>query len=144
MSYDVWKTLYTGDFDSSKYLYHYTSMDKAIKIIHSNELRFSHIGRTNDTSESKLKIIYIHSTTKETLCMDERIEKVSKYFKEYHNIVRLLCFSMDSIIKEKEKNLHYIYIDVAQKTGTMMFQDEVLHYQECGLNMHQTMRVFAL
>ena len=58
MEFDIWKPLYVDEFDCDKYLYHYTSFETAIKIIYSNQLLFSLIGRTNDTSESKMKIVF--------------------------------------------------------------------------------------
>lgn len=107
MGYDVWKTLYTGDFDTKKYLYHYTNIDKAIKIIHSQELRFASITKTNDTSEAKLKIIYIDNNNNELLESDCRVKKVNKYFKKYHEVVRLLCFSLDTTLTIAEKKAAY-------------------------------------
>ena len=103
MGYDVWKTLYTDDFDTKKYLYHYTSIEKAIKIIHSEELRFASISNTNDTSEAKLKIIYVADFNNEIPYSDIRVQIVSAYFKKYYDIVRLLCFSMDTSLSTKEK-----------------------------------------
>lgn len=103
MGYDVWKTLYTNDFDPAKYLYHYTNIEKAIKIIHSQELRFSSITNTNDTSEAKLKILFTDSSNNEISLMDDRVKRVDEYFKKYHDVVRLLCFSMDTSLSKKEK-----------------------------------------
>ena len=54
----IWKPLYVEDFDYEQYLYHYTSVEAAIKIISNNSLLFSRISNTNDTSESKMKIIF--------------------------------------------------------------------------------------
>ena len=102
MSYDVWKTLFTGDFDCDKFLYHYTGIEKAIKILYSNKLRFSEIKKTNDTAESKIRIIYKNG---DGTIMDENNEKirtVNDYFNKYHDIVRLLCFSQDQQLSVKD------------------------------------------
>lgn len=113
MEFDVWKTLYADNFDVNKYLYHYTSIDTAIKIIHSGELRFASINNTNDTSESKLKIIYIKNSTQEIPSDDIRVEEVNKYFQKYRDVVRLLCFSMDSRLSKNAllsaESLHKIH-----------------------------------
>lgn len=101
MSYDVWKTLFTGDFDSTKYLYHYTGIEKAIKILYSNKLRFSEIQKTNDTAESKIRIVYKNNNGQIMDKNNGKVQIVSDYFKQYHDIVRLLCFSMDQTLSSK-------------------------------------------
>lgn len=50
-----------------KYLYHYTSFEKAIKIIYSEQLWFSSITKTNDTTESKVRIRFVRSNSNEFL-----------------------------------------------------------------------------
>ena len=87
--------MFTGDFDYNKYLYHYTGIEKAIKILYSSKLRFSEIQQTNDTSESKIRIIYINKNGEIMDENNEKIKKVNDYFRKYHDIVRLLCFSLD-------------------------------------------------
>lgn len=110
MGYDVWKTLYTNDFDTSKYLYHYTTIEKAIKILHSKSLRFAAISSTNDTTESRMKLIYVDSKNNELPKDDNRVKVVDDYFKTYYKQIRLICFSRDVPLaaaeKNKAKNLH--------------------------------------
>ena len=100
MNIDVWKTMYDKDFDPVKYLYHYTNIEKAIKILHSESLRFSSISRTNDTSESKLKISYEGDSPH----LYEKIETVYNYFKDNIGRIRLLCFSMDIPIADADRS----------------------------------------
>ena len=103
MGYDVWKTLYTNDFDTSKYLYHYTNVDKAIKILHSQSLRFAAIGSTNDTTESRMKLIYMGESNIELSRDDVRVKVVDDYFKKYYKLIRLICFSMDSLLSDDDR-----------------------------------------
>ena len=42
--------------DCEKYLYHYTSVEKASKILYYKTLRFLPIVNTNDTIESKVRL----------------------------------------------------------------------------------------
>lgn len=112
MEYDVWKTLYTHDFDMKKYLYHYTNIDKAIKIVCSQGLRFSPITLTNDTSESKVKISFLGNNRKIIPHNDERVRCVEEYLLQNRQFVRLLCFSMDvfkpkDIYTDQDKERYY-------------------------------------
>ena len=104
MGYDVWKTLYTNDFDTSKYLYHYTTIEKAIKILHSQTLRFASISSTNDTTESRMKLIYTDASNNELPKDDKRVKVVDDYFKTYYKLIRLICFSGDSPLTNKDKD----------------------------------------
>lgn len=102
---DVWKTLFTSDFNVSKYLYHYTSVETAIKIVRSDRFLFSPISKTNDTSEAKMKIFF--QVPQFQLGMndedyDQKITKIREYFNSYKPYVRILCFSMDSKISKKD------------------------------------------
>lgn len=54
MGFEVWKPL--DEIGTDKYLYHYTSMEKAHSILYNNELLFSAPSKTNDIFEQKVKI----------------------------------------------------------------------------------------
>ncbi len=103
MSTDIWKPLINGKFDTGKYLYHYTNIDKAIQIIHSETLRFASICNTNDTIESKPKIIF--DTDKVTY--EKKSKKILEYFKRMQPYIRLICFSLDSDISSFSENTTY-------------------------------------
>ncbi|WP_285958930.1 DUF2971 domain-containing protein [Thomasclavelia spiroformis] len=103
MYIDVWQTLFAKGFDDKKYLYHYTNIDKAIKIIHSNSLRFSSISTTNDTSEQKIKIHFPKNDTLNEELYNEKVKVISDYLKKHHPQFHLLCFSTDTKLTEKEK-----------------------------------------
>ncbi|MBD5542720.1 MAG: DUF2971 domain-containing protein [Lachnospiraceae bacterium] len=120
MSFDIWKPLYVDDFDCEKYLYHYTNFDTAIKIIHSNTLLFSSVSKTNDTSESKIKIGFEYSKTCNQDLYKDMIYKITDYLKKYTQIVQLLCLSMDTKISESERKKYLavmshkdVYYDVS-------------------------------
>ena len=99
MKTDVWKTLYGDNFDTEKYLYHYTSIDNAINIIHSDSLLFSQISKTNDTSEAKMKLIFSTDRIDNEKEYREKTELITKYFSDSNSVVQLLCFSMDIKLK---------------------------------------------
>lgn len=117
--YDVWKTLYNDDFYTQKYLYHYTTFEKALKIIYSEELRFSPITNTNDTTESKPKIIYNLDDVNDEV--KRKLNIVTSFFNKRLDTVRLLCFSCDTCFKNKEKkqrldlakNNKFFYYDIS-------------------------------
>lgn len=120
MSFDIWRTLFTDDFDTDKYLYHYTNIASAIKIICNNTLLFSKISKTNDTSEAKTKITFAMDNEEDFDSYTQKTEAIYKYFNQYIDIVQLLCFSMDvrmdkrSKLKALEKmNSKDIYYDVS-------------------------------
>lgn len=89
----VWLTLFDEQlFNPRKYLYHYTDINKATKIIYNGSLKFSKISNTNDTLESKPRI-----------GDDKKYSNCIEQFKELNrNYVQLLCFSMDSIVDLKK------------------------------------------
>lgn len=96
MALDVWKTLYTNDFDTDHYLYHYSTFDKAIKIMQSNSLRFSPINKTNDTVEAKVRISFPHTSQVNKAEFDKKTAVIYDYFCKHHPEIRLLCFSTDN------------------------------------------------
>lgn len=102
MDLNLWKTLFDNNFDYDQYLYHYTSVEKAIKIINSNELWFSRISKTNDTTESKLRIKFKDSFTGKNILPDERTKAVSEYLSRTSDCVRIICFSVDSKLKNED------------------------------------------
>lgn len=103
MSFDVWKPICAGGFKYDEYLYHYTSVDTAIKIICSDSLLFSPINNTNDTSESKMKLAFDQSNVKDKDEYLEMVKKISEYFTQYANIVQILCFSVDENICKRDR-----------------------------------------
>lgn len=103
MEFDVWKPLYVDEFEYDKYLYHYTNIESAIKIICSNTLLFSSLNHTNDLLEAKMKIIFEKNDITDWSKYPEKVKSISSYFKQHSQIVQLLCFSMDTKITKTEK-----------------------------------------
>lgn len=103
MSFDVWKPLYVDKFDCDKYLYHYTNFETAIKIISSKTLLFSSISQTNDTSESKIRMGFEYKSTCNQDVYQDMVRKTTDYFKECTQIVQLLCLSMDTKVRDNER-----------------------------------------
>ncbi len=96
----MWYTWYDRKFDAKKYLYHYTSINAALKILDSEKLRFSMISRANDTIESKPKIEFPYDDSDSDI--EEKISTVKDHIQninKYH--IALLCFSKDA---PKSKN----------------------------------------
>lgn len=86
----IWAPL--NRINRNKYLYHYTSIEKAFKILYYEKLRFSPITSTNDIFEQKAKLLlktYDSDTYK-------KISYIRNYFDEQRNRVRILCFSQDN------------------------------------------------
>lgn len=94
--YLVWSPLYK--VDRTKYLYHYTSVEKAFKILYYKTLQFANITTTNDIFEQKPKLSF-DETDLNTFDM---VRTIQKYFLKEQNRVRILCFSQDY---EKDINM---------------------------------------
>lgn len=103
MEFDVWKPLYVDEFKYDKYLYHYTSIESAIKIICCNKLLFSPLSQTNDLLEAKMKIVFEKNNITDWSKYQEKVKIISNYFKQHVQIVQLLCLSMDTKIRKNDK-----------------------------------------
>ena len=95
---DVWKALYIDEFDTQKYLYHYTSAETAMKILHSNILLFGKLSNANDTTESKIRISFEPSRLSDKHYL-AKCQAITKYLRENKDGFQLLCFSMDTHVK---------------------------------------------
>ncbi len=100
---DVWKTTFAGGFNQSKYLYHYTGIDSAIKIICSDKLLFSPISNTNDTSEAKMKLDFSPPPNITEEGFRQQTNKIKDYLNKYKQLVRIMCFSMDAKISKADQ-----------------------------------------
>lgn len=86
----AWLTLYDPDYADNQYLYHFTSIDSAIKILYNGTLKFLKLNRTNDTLESKPKINFNGLSNKNDIII------LRKHITELNNnMLQLLCFTMD-------------------------------------------------
>lgn len=99
MGFKVWAPL--NIIEKDKYLYHYTSMEKACSILYNDELWFSDLNNTNDLFEQKVKISFSKlkeecKTNSETKEIIDKIKEVRKYMNNIRNNVKLLCFSRDT------------------------------------------------
>lgn len=89
MCNEAFKTLHDVNFHADSYLYHYSSFEKATKIIYYNSLRFSNIYMLNDTTEYKPKVIF---------CKDAPINKdIVKRCQEINQLVKICCFTQDNL-----------------------------------------------
>lgn len=110
MGYDVWKTLFTDDFNCDKYLYHYTSVENAKLIISCNQLNFSPLNNSNDFIEEKVRISYVNKSDNSYIGNCMQVSQVSEYLRKRSKLLQLLCFSMDShFTKAKINNLSFIH-----------------------------------
>lgn len=112
MGKDVWNTWHDKSFDCNKYLYHYTSVEKARKILYNGTLRFSPIIYTNDTVEAKVKIQFTGHDIKD---YDKKRKKINEYMLKYNKYLQLLCFCKDkkrgngrNTICTKENEMYYV------------------------------------
>lgn len=103
----AWLTLYDPDYNDDEYLYHFTSIDAATKILYDESLKFSKLCRTNDTLESKPKIFF------EGLSNKQDVFDLRRHIMELNNdMLQLLCFTMDyakldSNVNDKTKYSDY-------------------------------------
>lgn len=95
----AWFTLYQPDFHPDEYLYHFTSIDKAVLILDSDSLRLSKITSMNDTLEAKPKMSKKNISSNGTVkrIFDE-INKINK------NFIQLICFTKDTIVEKVAKD----------------------------------------
>ena len=89
----AWMTLFDPLFPTNQYLYHFTTIEKAVKILHSNTLKFSKTGSLNDTLESKPKL----SSDDFMFSGDfKRFSAALIHFRKInHDYLQILCFSKD-------------------------------------------------
>lgn len=98
---EIWKALYVDEFNDRKYLYHYTSAETAMRILHSNSLLFGKLSNVNDTTESKIRLSFDVST--DILSKDylKKCQAITDYLKDNKDEFQLLCFSMDTRVNSK-------------------------------------------
>lgn len=89
MGEDAFKTMHDVNYKMNTYLYHYSSFEKAAKIIYGDSLRFSNILSLNDTTEYKPKVIF----SKE----DPINEKILIRCREINRLIKICCFTQDNI-----------------------------------------------
>ena len=110
----AWLTLFDNHFDRTKYLYHYTDVTKAFKIIDGNSLKFSKTSRANDTLESKLKID-MNSIEKQGQV--NLLKWIDAFNSNYSKNLQLLCFSMDKEIPLQGNNKCDIKTQLSDYSG---------------------------
>lgn len=95
-------TMHDTNYNVNSYLYHYSSFEKASKIIYNNNLRFSNIYNLNDTTEYKPKIIFSKDT--------ENNDKIYNRCQEINRHIKICCFTQDNKkIKRfsKQNNMYF-------------------------------------
>lgn len=86
---EAWLTIYDSNFSRDRYLYHFTDVEKFVKIIYGKSLKFSKISKTNDTLESKPKIFEWDQNTND-------LYEIIKHFRDINqDYLQLLCFTRD-------------------------------------------------
>lgn len=106
MKNKLWYTLNYPEFNNNAFLYHYTSMSNAFKILDTNSFRLSKLSSTNDTSEAKPKI----GVTEKAY--EEKLSEIYDYFSKLNQKnIELACFCKDSskntLLKTIPDNLKY-------------------------------------
>lgn len=104
----AWLTLYDENFNNEEYLYHFTSVEKATKILNGDSLKFSTINSTNDTLEAKPKMSYTAIKSDEKL--NNSFNKINKINEKY---IQLLCFSKDGC--KKSADTEYLQFDYSNR-----------------------------
>lgn len=96
---NAFMTIHDKNFVDGQYLYHYSSFEKAVKIITSDRLRFGNPYGANDTTEYKPKVV----------CPDEEIYN---YLIEMNKRIKMCCFSQDNLgIRKLSKKNNDYYVD---------------------------------
>ena len=88
-NYLVWSPL--NKIDSNIYLYHYTTIEKAFKILYYKTLRFSNITKTNDIFEQKPKLSFDYNDPG----IYDTIKEIQEFFFNQQKRIKILCFSRD-------------------------------------------------
>lgn len=112
MGIEVWCCF--DKIDPDRYLYHYTTIETLLKILHFNSLRFSNLCNTNDLFEQKPKVIFESRGPDDY----ERIEIIKNYLNNRRKRVKVLCFSQDS--KYEPEQLKQIQHEI----GTHLSKDK--------------------
>lgn len=100
--HDAWYTLFDRSFNPKKYLYHFTSIESATKILHGGTLKFSKVSRANDTLESKPRISFENGK-------EEEVQNAIRHFREINNkFLQILCFSMDKNVPSEESGVSLV------------------------------------
>ena len=86
---EAWRTVYDPNFCEDKYLYHFTDIEKVIKILFGDSLKFSKIGTTNDTLESKPKMDIPTNQENDLFGIIRHLRDINKRH------VQILCFTKD-------------------------------------------------
>lgn len=104
MNYGVFQTVYGELFKCDTYIYHYTSVNNAIKILHSKCLKFSSINNMNDTVEYKPKIVFdiAQVASEKRIEYEEKCKRILDFFNKYSKNIKLMCFSKDISIEIKK------------------------------------------
>lgn len=102
---EAWLTIYDSNFSRDKYLYHFTEVEKFVKIIYGKSLKFSKISTTNDTLESKPKIFEWDQNTND-------LYEIIKHFRDINqDYLQLLCFTRDMKRVNNVPDGKSLYID---------------------------------
>lgn len=114
MGYEVWKTI--DNIDRKKYLYHYTTMETAYKILYNKTLRFASVLSTNDIFEQKPKIKF------EVINNDniEKVRLVREYLSGARSKIKIVCFSLDSDYDEEKYRKMCKYISKDEKRANII------------------------
>ena len=96
------RTIYSEGFNCEKFIYHYTSFETALRIIHSDKLLFSQLNNTNDPSEKKIKISFMPNGIKNKKEYDDIRNSIVEYFDTYHKLFQAICFCQDIKLKNDE------------------------------------------
>lgn len=90
---EAWRTVYDPNFCEGNFLYHFTDIEKVIKILYGDSLKFSKICTTNDTLESKPKMDIPANQENDLFEIIRHLRDINKRH------VQILCFTKDVVRK---------------------------------------------
>ena len=139
MGYEIWKTI--DQVDTQKYLYHYTSMENAYKILYSKVLRFSNLCSTNDIFEQRPKLIFEDLSNTENISNGGAQTRANgKYlnlifeYSQKERFANVLTYANEQIASANGNTKNYKYI-LQSPNGTKLevYEDyAILYYLKSG------------
>lgn len=103
---EAWNTLYDETFSKEKYLYHFTNINNAVKILFFGQLKFSKISHANDPLESKPKLNVNDKDNRVNI-----LEAIRHFQEVNRKYLRMLCFTRDKRKPDKIVDDFTLYTD---------------------------------
>ena len=111
----LYKRLINNSYGDDAFLFHYTSLNSACKILESKSLKLSNLSNTNDPLEFILGGGFSYNGWGEMEQMFKIMRELTISSRKRQNYIRMMCFCLDNFCSiedwqnEKNKPLPTIY-----------------------------------